>query len=334
MLPISFYFQDFFLIIFRKKDFDLWTSRDWIRSVRSCPAVSGHDRSCLAVSGRVPPCPAVSGRLQPCPVVSGRVQPCPAVSGPSSPSPPCPAVSGRDRPCPAVSGRVQPCAGWLWLPSQQQTLSQQDDSHSWLDGGQKQFERGSHIDFHTMHVHPLKWHIQRTPWCNWCSCGSQKSPSTGWTRFIFARPRVACSSRIHQKLDVVRLFLILTDLSKHHDPVWLIIDVRQAMYTTSTTGTRIACFILLRTLACKVTDLATVIASTFLLGVTILGFCVFPLTFLAFLAFLAFLSFLIGVGPDQVVLAMATARTSAAISAVHSRVQEQMYTQRGIWQVM
>ena len=72
-------------------------------------------------------------------------------------------------------------------------------------------------------------------------------------------------------------------------------------------------------------------ASTFLLGVTIVGFCAFPL---AFLAFLAFLSFPIGVGPDQVVLAMATAGTSAAISAVHSRVQEQMFTQRGIWQVM
>ena len=58
------------------------------------------------------------------------------------------------------------------------------------------------------------------------------------------------------------------------------------MYTTTTTGTCIACFFLLQTFAC--TDLATVLASTFLLGVTILGFCAFPLAFLAFLAFLSF----------------------------------------------
>ena len=54
------------------------------------------------------------------------------------------------------------------------------------------------------------------------------------------------------------------------------------MYTT---GTCIACFFLPRTFTCKVTDLATVTASTFLLGVPILGFCALLLAFLAFLSF-------------------------------------------------
>ena len=87
--------------------------------------------------------------------------------------------------------------------------------------------------------------------------------------------------------DVVRLFLILTDLTKHRDPVCLIICVRQAMYTTSTTGTCIACFFLLRTFACKVTDLATVLASTFCLASPSLGFVPFPWPFLPFLPFLS-----------------------------------------------
>ena len=73
---------------------------------------------------------------------------------------------------------------------------------------------------------------------------------------------------IYQQLDVVRWFPIVPDFSKHLDPVGLIVCVRQTMHITSTIGT---CIVLL-----------------FLLGVTILGCCAFPLAFLAFLAFLYF----------------------------------------------
>ena len=174
---------------------------------------------------------------------------------------------------------------------------------------------------------------------------------------------MARSSRIHQKLDVFRPFLIMTDLSKHHDPVRLTICVRQAMYTTSTTGTYIVCFFLLRTFACKVTDLATAMASTFLLGVTILGFCALSLAFLAFLSFSHFLCCRSDANkpsrsdpssrtrdrqhPSRVRSdPLALDLTGSSLPwpllelqlprprVVHSRVQEQMCTQRGIWQGM
>ena len=153
-------------------------------------------------------------------------------------------------------------------------------------------------------------------------------------------------------------------LGKHHDPLWLVIRVRQAVYTTSTTGTSNACFFLLRTFACKVTDLATVMASTFLLGVTILGFCAFPLAFLAFLSFpTPFVAALMPTILREVALLPAHVTDSIlreyaqihwrwtwpgrpchghfsyfschqCVRVAHSRVQEQMFTQRGIWQVM
>ena len=63
------------------------------------------------------------------------------------------------------------------------------------------------------------------------------------------------------------------------------------MHATSPLELAFLAVFFLRRITCKVTDFATVMASTFLLGVTILGFCVFSLSFLAFHAFLAFLSF-------------------------------------------
>ena len=68
----------------------------------------------------------------------------------------------------------------------------------------KHLEHGFHSDCHTVHVHELKCHFQRTLRWNRRSCGSQKCPSSGRTSFCFARPRMACSSRIQQKLNVVR----------------------------------------------------------------------------------------------------------------------------------
>ena len=59
------------------------------------------------------------------------------------------------------------------------------------------------VDCHTVHVNQLTCHFQRTLRCKRRSCGSEKCPSTGRTKFCFARPRMACSSRMNQKLDVV-----------------------------------------------------------------------------------------------------------------------------------
>ena len=67
---------------------------------------------------------------------------------------------------------------------------------------------------------------------------SQKRPSLGWARFYFARPCTACSSRIHQQLDVAWLFPNPTGFSKHHDPLKFFIRERQAMRIATTTGTR------------------------------------------------------------------------------------------------
>ena len=117
---------------------------------------------------------------------------------------------------------------------------------------------------------------------------------------------------------------------------------------------------------CEVTDLATVMASTFLLGVTILGFCAFPLAFLAF-SCLSFLCHSLCCRsdannpsrsdpssrtrdrqhPSRVCsdpLTLDLTRSSLpwpllvlqlpSVRIIHSRVQEQMFSQRGIWQVM
>ena len=71
-------------------------------------------------------------------------------------------------------------------------------SQAWT-ADRKQLEHGFHNDCHTVHVNHFKCHFQRTLRCNRCSCGSEKSSSSGRNRFCFARPRMACSSRIHQK---------------------------------------------------------------------------------------------------------------------------------------
>ena len=76
----------------------------------------------------------------------------------------------------------------------------------------------------------------------------------------------------------------LTDFSKHHDPLKLLIRVRQALHITSTTGTRIVCLFLLRTFTSEVSNLITVVTRAFLIGVSVLGFGALSWTFLAFLA--------------------------------------------------
>ena len=150
----------------------------------------------------------------------------------------------------------------------------------------KQLEHGPHRDSLAVHIDQLEFHFQRTQRFNRRTCRSQKCPSLRRTRFRFAWPRTACSSRIHQKLDVVdcaRVCPTSACIMIHYD--WSSVYVKQC---TSPPPLELALFdaFLLRTVTREVTNLIAIVASTFLLGVTILGFLCFSLD----LSCLSFLS--------------------------------------------
>ena len=151
------------------------------------------------------------------------------------------------------------------------------------------------VIFTTVHINQLELNVHRTLRFNWRTGRRQKCSCLRWTRFHFARPRKACRPRINQQLGVTGLFTILTLFIEHHNPLKFIIRVRQAMHTTSTTGTRIVCLFLLRTYTCNVSNHITVVTSAILLGVAIHGFGALSLTFLD-LTFLA-LAILVGLVP-------------------------------------
>ena len=144
------------------------------------------------------------------------------------------------------------------------------------------------------------------------------------------------------KLDVAQLVTNQTHFSKHHDPLKWIIGLRQVMRIECTSPPPLElalCPFLLRALTCNVSNLITVVTSTFLLCDALLGFGVLSLTCVAFLALATTFVGLVpavfrkvtflrehmtdsilrdhtqihGDGPDHVVLAMATVRISAAI---------------------
>ena len=153
-----------------------------------------------------------------------------------------------------------------------------------------QLEHGFHSDFLTVYINQLGLRFQRTLRCNLYTCGVQECFLMGITSCHPARPHMACSSRIHQQLSDVRLFPHRSNFVQHRNPLDLIVCVLQAVQITSTA---VACIVWLsllppRAVQREMTNHFAIVVSSFLLVVSVLGFCAFPLSFLVCLALLTF----------------------------------------------
>ena len=122
-------------------------------------------------------------------------------------------------------------------PSVQESTHTQDrTAHT------EQLELGCDSECPTVHINQLDLKFHRTLRFNWCiGCNQERSSLTLDQVSLSALPRMACSSRTNQKLDVVLDCSRISNFSKRHDLLKLVIRVRQVVHSTSTMKARIVC---------------------------------------------------------------------------------------------
>ena len=152
----------------------------------------------------------------------------------------------------------------------------------------KQLKHSCHSDVLTVHIKQDEFHFLRVLRHNWRSCRGQECPCLWRTRLHFARSRMACGSRVHQKFDIAWQFTIMINFGQYHNPLWLKVGARQGVQIASTTGIRIVWLFLFWTITSKVSNLVAIVTRSSLLGASIFGFVALPLTFLSFSSFFPF----------------------------------------------